>query len=103
MNKDPVIERMIAVNELTKILCGKPCDICSFYGKRTKCMPVYTAEKIVDAGWRKASDVAEEIFEQIDDTMDLVCAMTGVDVCLFGRYAELRKMFLEDSDEEADE
>ena len=68
MNKDPVIERMIAVNELTEILCGKPCDICSFYGQRTKCMPVYTAEKIVDAGWRKASDVAEEIFEQIDST-----------------------------------
>ena len=103
MNKDPVIERMIAVNELTEILCGKPCDICSFYGQRTKCMPVYTAEKIVDAGWRKASDVAEEIFEQIDDTMDLLCAMTGVDVRLFGRYAELRKMFMEVSNEETDE
>ena len=52
----------------------------------------------IQPGWRKASDVAEEIFEQIDDTMDLVCAMTGVNICLFARYAELRKMFLEDSD-----
>lgn len=63
MNKDPAIERMIAVNELTEILCGKPCDICKFYGQRSKCMPVYTAEKIVDAGWRKASEVAREFID----------------------------------------
>lgn len=65
MNKDPAIERMIAVNELTEILCGKPCDICRFYGQRPKCMPVYTAEKIVDAGWRKASDVINTLLSLI--------------------------------------
>ena len=74
MNKDPAIERMIAVNELTKILCGKPCDICSFYGQRPKCMPVYTAEKIVDAGWRKASEVAREIIEEAEKIFMFTCS-----------------------------
>ena len=69
MNKDPAIERMIAVNELTEILCGKPCDICKFYGQNPKCMPLYNAEKIVDAGWRKVSDVASDIFEDLDSLM----------------------------------
>ena len=53
------------------------------------------AEYLYNAGYRKASEVAREIFEQIDDTMELICAMTGVDVVLFGRYAELKKMFME--------
>lgn len=74
MNKDPVIERMIAVNELTKILCGKPCDICRFYGQCPKCMPVYTAEKIVDAGWRKASEVAREIIEEAEKIFMFTCS-----------------------------
>ena len=74
MNKDPAIERMIAVNELTEILCGKPCDICRFYGQRPKCMPVYTAEKIVDAGWRKASEVAREIIEEAEKIFMFTCS-----------------------------
>ena len=41
-------------------------------------------------------DAAREIFEQIDDTMELICAMTGVDVILFGRYAELKKIYTEE-------
>lgn len=38
--------------------------------------------------------VAMEIFEQIDDTMELICAMTGLDIVLFSRYAELKNMFV---------
>ena len=41
------------------------------------------------------TDVAREIFEQIDDTMELVCAMTGLDIYTFGRFAELKKMYTE--------
>ena len=95
MNKDPVIERMIAVNELTEILCGKPCDICKFYGQHSKCMPVYTAEKIVDAGWRKASEVADEIFDAVDEMMNCVTAMTGYALTYYGSYPEIKNKYKE--------
>ena len=71
MSRDKQIERHIAVIELTEILCGKPCDICKFYGQQSKCMPVYNAEKIADAGYRKASEVAREIFEEIEKILEV--------------------------------
>ena len=91
MNKDPAIERMIAVNELTEILCGKPCDLCKFYGQRPKCMPVYTAEKIVDAGWRKASDVADEIFAEIE----AIKCVGLLPSSWVKQFAELKKKYTE--------
>ena len=97
MNRDPAIERQIAVNELTEILCGKPCDICKFYGQRSKCMPVYTAEKIVDAGWRKASEVAREIFGEIDKILVRPEAPTALFYhCSKHNYNELEKKYMEE-------
>jgi hypothetical protein len=85
MNKDPAIERIIVVNELTEILCGKPCDICKFYGQRSKCMPVYTAEKIVDAGWRKASEVAREVAYDFQNRLRHIF----LDMCDYNDYGTL--------------
>jgi hypothetical protein len=87
MNKDPAIEKHIATIELAKILCGKPCDICKFYGQSHKCMPVYNAEKVANAGYRKASDVAREIFEEIDR---LILDGT-IDVRNHLKYSDLKK------------
>lgn len=36
------------------------------------------------------------IFAEIDSTIDLICAMTGVDIAIFGKYAELKKKYTED-------
>ncbi len=40
-------------------------------------------------------EVAKEIFETVDSTIDLICAMTGVDIVAFGKYAELKKKYTE--------
>ena len=37
------------------------------------------------------------IFEEIDSTIDLICAMTGIDIAFFGKYAELKKKYTEDT------
>ena len=39
--------------------------------------------------------VAREIFGEIDSTIDLICAMTGLDVRLYGKYAELKNKYTE--------
>lgn len=44
-------------------------------------------------------EVAKEILDEIDQTIELICAMTGVDVVLFGRYAELKKKYTEAANE----
>ena len=63
LNKNDMQQHIAAI-ELTEMLCGKPCDICKFYGQHPKCMPVHNAEKIAAAGYRKASEVA---LEAVDD------------------------------------
>ena len=37
-----------------------------------------------------------KIFEEIDAMIDLICVMTGVDIAIFGKYAELKKKYTED-------
>jgi hypothetical protein len=41
---------------------------------------------------------AEEIFAAVDATIDLICAMTGLDITIFGKYAELKKEYTEDEE-----
>ena len=63
--KENQIEELIAVIEIEKELCGKPCDICKM--NQEQCMPYRMAKKLAAKGWRNASSVAEEIFDEIDD------------------------------------
>ena len=41
------------------------------------------------------SEVAREIFEAVDSMLELVCAMTGLGMTYFGKYAELKKKYTE--------
>lgn len=41
----------------------------------------------------------KEIFDEVDKTIELICTMTGVNVVLFGRYADLKKKYTEGGDE----
>lgn len=38
----------------------------------------------------------EELIKSIDDMLDLACAMTGLKLTYYGKYAELKKKYLED-------
>ena len=42
------------------------------------------------------NDAAREVIEAIDSMMELVCAMTGLELTYFGKYAELRKKYTEE-------
>lgn len=55
------IAAKIEIIGLVETLCGKPCDICKFYGQNQKCMPVYTAEKLYAAGYRKATNIFSDL------------------------------------------
>lgn len=55
------IQKRIEIIDLVETLCGKPCDICKFYGKNQKCIPVITAEKLYAAGFRKATNIFSEL------------------------------------------
>jgi hypothetical protein len=36
----------------------------------------------------------EELIKSVDDMLDLVCAMTGLELTCFGKYAELKKKYI---------
>lgn len=36
----------------------------------------------------------EELIKSVDDMLDLACAMTGLELTYFGKYAELRKKYI---------
>ena len=38
----------------------------------------------------------EKLIKSVDDMLDLVCAMTGLDLTCFGKYAELKKKYVKD-------
>ncbi len=82
------------IEELARAFCGLSahvkCSECSY-----ECYQKLYARKAIEAGYRKASDVAEEIFLAIDETINLICAMTGLDIAIFGKYAELKKKYTE--------
>ncbi len=92
------MERDKQIEEMAKDLChtntceikkiGIPCN--------HRCKAHIYAKRAIDKGYRKASEVAEEIFLAVDETIDLICAMTGLDIAIFGKYAELKKKYTEE-------
>ncbi len=52
-------------------------------------------EELYVKGYRKASEVAEEIFSVVDETIEMICFMTGLDITIFGKYAGLKKKYTE--------
>ena len=63
MSRDKQIEEM-AKEICSEYDCVIPCQSCAYYGY-ANCRDVKSAEKLYAAGYRKASDVAEEIFAEI--------------------------------------
>lgn len=53
------------------------------------------AEAVYNAGYRKQSEV-EELITEFDKMVDLISAMTGLNVLAYGgKFAELRKKYTE--------
>jgi hypothetical protein len=91
MNKDKQIE------EMAKAICHAPtCEIRKNGGTCYKyCKAYIYAFRAVNAGYRKASDVAREIFEEIEKWASVFpiennCAIVSLDL-----LAELKKKYTE--------
>lgn len=85
------------IDEIAKLICTYPqCIHHNIIGEcaNAECQTVYIAENLFDKGYRKASDVAREIFEEIDR----MCIDT------FGNFnhrvfAELKKKYESEGEE----
>ena len=62
MSRDKQIEEIKAI-----ILedCGSDCENCEFHNMRV-CYDNYIANRLYNAGYRKSTEVAEEIFAEIE-------------------------------------
>ena len=63
MSRDKQIEEIKAI-----ILedCGSDCENCEFHNMGV-CYDNYIANRLYNAGYRKSTEVAEEIFEEIEE------------------------------------
>ena len=50
---------------------------------------------MLEQGYRKADEVAREIFDAVDEMMACVAEMTGCAITYYGKYAELKKKYTE--------
>lgn len=64
MSRDKQIEEMAKIMTEKPSCIGLPCSLCEFNGK-PPCMERFKARYLYEEGYRKASDVAEEIFAEI--------------------------------------
>ena len=71
MNRDKQIDEMAKVIENGINICAKkPCEDCDFCGADDcMCQNLVIAKELHTAGYRKTSEVAREIFEEIDDIL----------------------------------
>ena len=76
MNRDKQIEEMC--NDLSegdiefiKYCRDRRCQECEYYFAKTDCEIRILAEKLVAKGYRKASDLAAEIFEEIEKEIEI--------------------------------
>ena len=73
------------IEEMSREICSEydcviPCQSCGYYGY-ANCRDVKSAEKLYIAGYRKASDVAREIFEEIRaESSYCVASQNGVEI-----------------------
>lgn len=56
------------IEEMALVMCGREsCMTCTHFVNATKCAAIVSAKKLYNADYRKASEVAREIFEEIVD------------------------------------
>lgn len=95
MSRDKQIE------EMAKAICSEydcviPCQSCAYYAY-ANCRDVKSAEKLYNAGYRKASDVAEEIFEEIEGfNRPPMHECEPVYIIKASEFAELKKKYTEE-------
>ena len=60
------------IKEMAKLFCGMTngCDDCMF--NKVNCYERKDAEELYNAGYRKQSDVASEIFEELIEKLELI-------------------------------
>lgn len=87
------------IEEMAKAICSEydcviPCRRCDYY-EYANCRDVKSAAKLYDAGYRKASDVAEEIFEEIERSIFRLETPYQTLHCIpDGLIAELKKKYI---------
>ena len=85
------------IEEMTKDLCdiqckGMKCNVCDSYG----CEYRMQAEALYNAGYRKASEVAEEIFAEINEFKKQYASGDIDGHTLYVRLYMLEKKYRED-------
>ena len=65
MSREKQIEEMAREID-SEYDCIIPCQSCAYY-EYANCRDVKSAEKLYNAGYRKSTDLAEEIFAEIDE------------------------------------
>ena len=92
------------IEEMSREICSEydcviPCQSCGYYGY-ANCRDVKSAEKLYIAGYRKASDVAREIFEEIEQLIEFNTLSGDIftgkyfDADLENDLAELKKKYI---------
>ena len=62
------MDREKQIEEIAVILTDGGCTKCNCdENGKFNCLPMYNAELLYNAGYRKQSEVAKEIFEEIDN------------------------------------
>lgn len=87
------------IEEMTEVLCaieckGMKCDSCDHYG----CEYSSLAEALYNVGYRRASDVAREIFAELETKAPWFCENQTAYEHFNEELAELKKKYLEDGE-----
>ena len=89
------------IEEIYRILLdgcnGLDCYECEGNDKKDGCLHYHNANAIYDAGYRKTSEVAEEIFAEIEKILVRPESPTALFYhCSKHSYAELKKKYTEE-------
>ena len=101
MSRDKQIEEMtehlVNIQHDFDDYCAKPCRECDLGGV-FNCESYYRATELYDKGYRKASEVAREIFEEIEKLafeVETYGHFYALEIG-YGTFAELKKKYTED-------
>ena len=80
------------IEEMAKTVChlDRTCDQCM---SSFECKAMVYAKRFYEAGYRKASEVAREIFEEIEKVVNYALC---VDITDWSAYNELKKKYTEE-------
>ena len=79
-------------NHMQNGKCAADDEFCNL-----ECVYGYCAERVYCAGYRKQTEVAREIFEQVDGITDLLAKGLVGELEFYDMLAELKKKYLEDN------